>query len=142
MDLLTIATHSIELLEKAAAEADALEAQVEALREKNKELETRCAHLGKQASSKLDRGLLLKVAGTLESGGMLSEGMTAEKLASLYEENPNRLADIALRLLCPVVPDGQPIGKAANLNSPGTLNTIHFNGREVIDHDGWVNALR
>lgn len=141
---LEIAQESIALLEKAAREADAFEAQVGVLQAENRKLKSDYDLLSKQASaSKLDRSLLLKVATILHNEGMLAEGMDAEKLASLYEENPNRLADIALRLLCPVAADGQPIAKAASVNpSPGGPKTVIFNGREVIDHDGWSNVLK
>lgn len=141
---LVIAEESIALLEKAALEADALEAKVRQLESEKARLESQCNLLSKQASKpSLDRSLLLKVATVLENEGMLAEGMTSEKLASLYEENPNRLADIALRLLCPASAEGQPIKSAsATTNSPGSPKTVNFNGREVVDHDGWLNVLK
>lgn len=140
---LEIAQESIALLEKAAQEADAFEAQVGVLQAENRELKNKYDLLSKQASApKLDRGLLLKFATILQNEGMLADGMDAEKLASLYEQNPNRLADIALRLLCPVAADGQPIAKSAAIKeSPGSPKTVVFQGREVIDHDGWLSAL-
>ncbi len=140
---LAIAEESIALLEKAAREADALEVKVRQLESEKAKLESQCDLLGKQASKPvLDRSLLLKVANVLQSEGMLAEGMTADKLASLYEENPNRLADIALRLLCPAPAEGQPIKSASINNSPGAPKTVNFNGREVVDHDGWLNVLK
>lgn len=136
---IAIAEESIRLLEKAAQEADALEAEVRRLSMENKQLREQCQQ-AKKASS-LDRNLLVKLATALESEGLLAEGMDSEKLASLYEENPNRLADIALRLLCPVTAEGQPV-KSASIKVAGEKGKrIMFNGREVIDHDGWVNVI-
>lgn len=140
---LEIAEDSIALLEKAAREADALEAQVRDLTRINQKLEQELGSVKKQASAapKFDRRLLLKIATTLEDEGLLAPGMEAEKLASLYEQDPNRVADIALRLLYPMSADGKPI-KAATEKSPGAPNLVRFEGREVVDHDGWLSALK
>lgn len=140
---LEIAEGSIALLEKAAQEADAFEAQAKQLQTEVVRLKEQNNQLSKQAAAKIDRRLLLKVAEVLEQQEMLIEGMTSDKLASLYEADPNRLADITLRLLCPATGDGQPTGKQAKFsnNSPGAPKTVRFNGREVIDHDGWLSAL-
>lgn len=138
---LEIAEGSIALLEKAAQEADALEAQARQLQVDNARLVAQNELLGKQASARIDRRLLLKVASVLEQQDMLVDGMTADKLASLYEADPNRLADITLRLLCPVTEEGQSIGKQAFSQSPNGPKTVRFNGQDVVDHDGWLSAL-
>jgi hypothetical protein len=142
---LEIADDSLKLLEKAATEADALEGLARSLHIENNSLKEQNALLSKQASAstKLDRSLLLKVAGILEQEGMLASGMDADKLASLYEADPNRLADVALRLLCPASAEGKSVKTAsAAVNSPGSPKSVLFNGHEVIDHDGWLNALK
>ena len=138
---LEIAEGSIALLEKAAQEADAFEAEVRVLRAENQQLKAQNSHLSKQAATKLDRSLLLKVASILEQEGLLADDMTADKLASLYEEDPNRLTDITLRLLSPAYSEGQPIGKAA-ATSQVTTKTVRFNGQDFVDNEGWLNVLK
>lgn len=139
--LLDITESSIELLEKAAQEADALEAVNTKLAARVKVLEQKNAELLKTASApKVDSAKMMKFARVLEEEQLLVEGMTADKLASLLTSDPNQIADIALHILRPVAPQGVPT-KAAN-NSQGNTNMVTFDGRQVVDNDGWVNVLR
>ncbi len=142
--LVEIADQSLQLLEKAAAEADTLEAEAIRLRAENKQLKSALAQKTASASSPVAPAMALKVAQLLEDNQMLAEGMTAEKLASLYTQDPNRLADIALRLLEPAVSEGAPMKRAAapETKSPDGGKIITFNGKTVIDHDGWANVLK
>lgn len=140
---LEIAEGSIALLEKAAQEADALDLAVQNLRRENLQLKASYEALSKQAAApKMDRGLLLKLARLLEDSDMLVDGLTAEKLAADYESDPNRLAGLALHILCPVQPDGRPAGKSASTPSPGAPKEVRFDGRTLTDEFGFMNALR
>lgn len=139
---LEIAEGSIALLEKAAQEADAFEAEARTLRQENSRLNEQLNILSKKASvPQLNRHLLLKVATVLEHEGLLADDLTAEKLASLYEADPNRLADVCLRLLLPAGSDGQATGKVAN-HSQGELKTVRFNGKDFVDNENWLSVLK
>lgn len=140
---LEIAEQSIGLLEKAAQEADALEAENRNLRAANAELVKRCEALTKSAAARpttlpLDNNLLMKLATVLADAGMLAEDMTAEKLANIYQGDPNQLAKFALHILRPASADGQPT-KAAALRDP---HVKIFEGREVYDPYGFTEVLK
>lgn len=140
--LLDIAEGSIELLEKAAKEADALEAQNQQMRARLKALEGQYAQLQKSASQPaFKHNALLKLAKVLEDEEMLVEGQTAEKLAGVLAADPNQLVELTLSLIRPVAPQGLST-KAASTESPGDKNVVEFEGRKVVDHDGWVNVIR
>ena len=142
IQLAEIASQSIELLEKAAVEADALELQVSRLTRENEELKRQA----KAASSRpiIDQRVLLKLAQCMADEGMLVEEMTAEKLASHYAQAPEQLAILALNLLRPMTTDGQPykVAGSTTQTSPNAPKTVMFDGRELIDNDGWSKVLR
>lgn len=142
--LLEITTQSIELLEKAAMEADALELQVSKLKAENDRLKQEVKDKVASAKPTVDQRILLKLAQCMEDEGMLIEEMTAEKLANHYAQAPEQLAILALNLLKPMTTDGQPYKVAGSTtpNSPNAPKTVIFDGREFIDNDGWSKALR
>jgi hypothetical protein len=140
--LLEITANSIELLEKAAVEADGLELRVRELEAENKRLQQQVKVA--DARPVIDQRVLLKLAQCMADENMLIEDMTAEKLASHYAQAPEQLAILALNLLRPMTTDGQPYKVAGSQtpNSPNAPKTVTFDGRQLVDNDGWSKVLR
>lgn len=138
--LLEIAQESIELLQKAAQEADAFEQENGLLRQQVADLQKRAS--APPVSRNFDPELLGKLAETLEEENLLVEGLTHQKLAQIIQEDPNRLTDITLRLICPMPVQGRAV-KSAHTPRPSQESDklVNFNGKMVIDHDGWLKAL-
>ena len=144
---LDIAEECIALLEKSAAEGDRLDAENLKLKSDLRALEVRNAELlRKQASSvppSLNPALVYKLATVMEEENLLADGYTAEKLASLLQAEPDKLLDLTFRLLAPAAPQGRATKAASAVKESSEKGKIvMFEGRRVVDLDGWLNVLK
>lgn len=143
--LVEIAENSIELLAKAAAEADALEVKLAGVQAENQKLKQRIAQLEQQGQSKQassnDLQLIDLLARTLDQEELLAHGVTVEKMASSLRDNPYQMAGLALTILRPLDNQGLPV-KAASTPSPEDQHLVNFEGRTLRDPYGFSKCLQ
>ncbi len=133
-----------ELLEKSAAEADALEAVV---KRQASEIDLLKRAQPKTATNRplLDTTALTKLAGLLEGEGLLPEGMNAKQAADDIMLNPNILIRWMHNLAAPsVVAEGRAVKAASETTTPisGDGKLVKIGSNVVVDHDGWADAIR
>lgn len=133
-----------DLLEKSAAEADALELVV---KRQATEIETLKRNQPKAAASRpvLDPAALTKLSGILEDAGLLPQGMNAKEACDNINLNPNILIRWMTNLAAPsTVAEGRAV-KSAAADTPqpfsGDGKLVKIGSNVVVDHDGWAEAL-
>jgi hypothetical protein len=135
--LLEFSEELLDTLEKTAAEADALSLRNAQL---TAQLEKAAAAPVVQAARPFDKELLTKLAHQLEREGLLQVGMTVDNVVQAMNTNPNLLAKLAFSLVTPVT-EGQPIVSSIPSSGEKEANVVEFDGRLLVDHEGWLNAL-
>jgi len=132
-----------DVLEKTAMENDALTEQCASLKSQITKLAADNAQLKARQSATLNVELRKKLESRLEAEGLLGPDTDASKAAAALQSNPNRLVALAYNLLTPATVEGKPIKLASTLpqEKSASHRVVEFNGRQVIDHDGWLNAL-
>jgi hypothetical protein len=139
-----ITAELFDLLEKSAAEADALASRLaEVEREKKAALESAAARPA--PAPVLDSRLALRLAEALEQNNLLEPGVGKEAAAEHIKRNPNDVMRYAIGLLSPVDTGGLSVNAksaAETKKNPGDPVVVEFEGRQLVDHDGWSNVLR
>ena len=131
-----IAKELFDLLEKSAAEADALEhkqlvlsAELEKLRKK-------------AAAPPLDKTLVERLVDVLSSENYLEPSVSKEAAVSAIMSNPTQVLEFTLNLLQPLPVDGIAVQSKQAAENTGSAKIVILEGRQLVDHDNWSSLLR
>lgn len=124
----------LDLLEKAAAENDALAGEVASLK-----MQLVAARPVKQAAFSSD--LLLQASAALVAEGLVPAGYDSTKTAFELESRPDRMLNLLIQLAAPHAAEGRPVKAALAQPLSGEPKLVEFNGKTFVDTDGWVAAL-
>jgi hypothetical protein len=130
------------LIEASDALFSDLEKKAEALEQKDRQIESlqqEVARLKQASAPALNRPQLERIAQRLEEEGVLAEGMNAKQAADYFTNRPDKLLVLTEQLLTPLPAEGQTV-KVAD-HSPAVANVTTFNGKPVVDPDGWLRAI-
>lgn len=128
-----------ELMHKCAAEADRLEEENHSLR---RQLQANKAASAAPAS--IGENLMEVLYDTLRREQIFLDDVTPEKAASFINENPEFLADLAIRLLTPVSGGGVALrSKVASVKvtSSDGGKLVTYNGQQFLDNENWLSAI-
>jgi len=130
-----------DLLDKSAAEADALEQVVQ---RQTRELEELRRQPKTASASAMDQASLMKLATSLEQEQLLPVGMDAKQACEQITRNPNILIRWTQTLVTPLRETeghGVKSASAETEKISGDVKLVKIDGRLVKDDCGWSECL-
>jgi hypothetical protein len=140
--LIEIGDLLLDTLQKTAADLDASAAELQ----KSKQLlqaarqEIESSKKAAVSASPFKEEDLEKLAFRMQEEGMLCKGDSPEGVVAQLASDPGLLIKLAYSLLTPVT-EGQQIRRLSKQSSENVPNVVEFQGRSLVDHDGWLDAI-
>jgi hypothetical protein len=140
--LIEIGDLLLDTLQKTAADLDASAAELQATRQllqaAKQEIET--SKRAAVTAGPFKEEDLTKLAFRMEEEGLLCKGDSPEGVVAQISSDPGLLLKLAYSLLTPVT-EGQQVRRISKQSSEKVPNVVEFQGRSLVDHDGWLDAL-